>query len=553
MPVSTRSKGRTYQDEPLTKAPLIQYKDGYNSYAQSQSQVKNTEVPAGRNCRADDNGAMSDRNGKAAASPAFPTGYQTAALGQLKKYGVFVKLALHGDKAYAFTESTLTALTGFTFTPAPPRDCRIFQAVGRTYFVNGVDQPYYTSDGATLTLQSGAFPMKYAVPYFQRLYCVRPQYPDRVYFSNPISVDVTTAGSEPANYSVSNFGTFDVNYAVTPPTPIKNAGFLQLGFDEGVVITSLKKKGNVLRVRTQEHGIWVITAVGINDDGTTNHTIEQVVGSGSCPAPLSVFTSDNDELHYGGNDLYFYGEVALYQSPRTTAKSGRVHTEMVNVPASVQADVVGIQFKNAEYVFYGAGTYNDRCLVRDKVLDAWSTPYSGWNVSCAFVYHENDGRVRLFAGSSKTTDPYVYELETGTTDAGTAIDAYFSDKNSDADLPGIPKYEAFSQVFYSYLVDRIDYDVYLDGRLIKSSYYQVPGTAGSAAGIGTQAVGLSAVGVDGTDASYGTPTATDGYFTINHGYLQGDKLQIVYRKGSSVARYRILQRQTYLKKGKPTP
>lgn len=552
MPVRTASNPhKSYTDAPLIPFELPSFKDGFNDYSQSQSEIKDSEVPQGQDTTPDENGAMRDRLGKVAVSPAFPGGYQHAALGQLKKAATFVKLALYGPTAYAYTESTLTALTGFTFTPSLPRDSKIFQAVGRTYFINGTDQPYYTTDGTTLVMQTGAFPMKLAVPFAQRLYSVRSAYPDRLYFSNPIKANPTTAGAEPATYSISDFGDYSVNYA---STPIKNAGFIQLGFDEGIVIVSVTKpKNGILRLRTAEHGIWEVATPTLNSDSTLNHSFGPVIASGYCPAPLSVFTSDNDELHYGSDDIYFYGEVALYQSPRTTAKSGRVHTSMTTIPSTAKPDVLGITFNRAEYIFYTAGSYNDRCLRRNKILDSWSTPYVGWNVSCAFVYNESDGRVRLFAGSSKTTDPYIYELETGTTDAGVTIWAYFADKNTDCNLAGIPKYEAFSQVFYSQLVDSIAYEVWLDGKKIKSATYQVPGTAASAGGVGTQAVGYSAVGVDGDSAAYSTPTKTDSFFTINHGYLRGEKIQIIYRKGSALSHFHILKRKTYFKKGKPLP
>lgn len=555
MPVNSPTKQRRrYTDPPLQDHLLPSFKDGYNSYAQSQSQVEDTEIPRGQNCTPDDNGAMTDRLGKVKASPAFPSGYPTAALGKFSTGGSTLKLALHGDTLYSYTESTLSALTGATFTPTSPENCTILETVGRAYVFNGIDQPYYTSNGTTLTMQTGAFPLKFPQSYNQRLYAVRPDYPDRIYFSNPISIDLTVTGSEPADYSVSNFGTFDVNLTPTPPLPIKNAGYIQLGFDEGVVITGTSQKSSSIIVETLEHGKWQITATGLSSSNTVVHSAIQIVKSGGCPAPLSIFTSnDNQQRYYGGDNFYLYGEVKFFQTPQPVPKSGRVQSEMNNVPSSLKSKLVGAYFNNAEYVFYAAGIHNDRTLKRDTRLDAWSTPYVGWNVSCAFVYTESDGRKRLLAGSSDQDDPYIYELEVGTTDDGAFIDAWFADKNTDQRLPGIPKFEAFSQIFYPSITDSIVCEVYLDGRLIKTHTETIGGSSSSAVGVGTQTVGTEVIGMDGDTASFGIATDTDGFFTIDHGYLQGDKLQILYRKGSANARFRISKRKTYFRKGKPIP
>jgi|GEM_PF-3198177 hypothetical protein len=551
MPVRSERRPR-YRDTPLQSHEVGPWKDGYNSFARSQAEVKDTEVPRGQDCHPDDNGAMADRDGKVAASPAFPSGYPTAALGTLKTASLFKKLALHGPTLYAFDDSTLTALTGATFTPTDPKHCKIFQAAGRAYVVNGIDQPYYTTDGATLTMQAGAFPMRNGTFYNQRIYCTRPQYPDRIYFSNPLSVDDTSSGTEPAGYEVGDFGTFAVDLSADP---VKNAGYVSLGIESGVEVVALARKGDVLWAYTSDGGEWTVRPGAVDPDSNVlSHEVQNVIASGGTDAPLSVFPSENDQLFFGGDNVYFLGEVALYQSQRVSVKSARIQSDVRAIPASLKDDVVGISFQTRDYVFGGFGAFNDRTWVRNRVLNSWSAPFVGWNVSCALVVKETDGTQRLLAGSSDPDDPYVYELEQGSTDAGQFIDARFFDKNTDLKHPGIRKTNYFSKVFFSSVTDGVGWRAYVDGVLKKSGTFTVP-RAGSSepAGTGTQPVGLFLVGIEGDSPAVPVPTATDGTFTINHGGIRGERLQVEYFKSSLQSRFRILRRKTWHKPGKPTP
>ena len=537
-------------DDPLQKFSLPSFKDGYNSYSLTRSQIKDTEVSGGQNTRADDNGAMAKRKGKVFASPLMQTGYPISALGQLKKVSGLTKLLASGTGIYSFTDTTSTLLTGNTFTPAPAEQCSFTSAVGRCYFNNGIDAPYYTSDGATLVAQAGSFPAKYVRFYNQRLYCVRPQYPDRVYFSNSVDPLPTSSATEPQPYTYGNFGTYTVNLSLTP---IQNAGFLMFLPDSGVVITDLHTKGNSLFVYTLEHGIWQIDSIDtLNTNGTVSHRVQQLIKSGGCPAPLSVFTSDNDQFFYGSDNVYSLGEVALYQALRTTPKSGRVQSDMRSVPSASLSKVVSVQFKNADYIFYTNGAYNDRCLVLDKVLNAWSTPYVGWNVSCGQVYYETDGRIRFLAGSSNPADPRVYELEIGTDDNGTPIDANFRDKLSNCGVSGRVKRFAFSNIFYSSIIGSLNFSAYIDGTLVASGIVSAKGSNVSAHGVGSQQVGLSQVGRDAVGGiTSPVLTLSDSYFVIDLNYTAGEKMEIVYQNGNTGEQYRILGRDNYFILGDP--
>ena len=547
------------QDTQLNEHSFPSFKDGYNSYAQTRSQIKDTEVSGGFNTRADDNGAMGKRKGRVAASPVLASGYAVSALGTLKTAaGTLVKLASAGTGIYAYTDSTSTLLTGATLTPTTAKYCRFAQAIGRTYFCNGVDQPYYTTNGTTLTMQTGAFPMRFPVFYSQRLYCVRPAYPDRLYYSNPIAVDITTTGGEPAGYTASNFGTYSVNLAASP---VQNAGFIIFVPDSGVTITDVISKASAtndaIYVTTLENGIWeVVASASLNANGTVSHTIRQVIKSGGVPAPLSVFPSDNDLELFGSDNMYKLGEAALYQSLRNSPTSGRIQSDMRAIPASLLADVAGVSFKNTSYIAYGLGTYNDHVVVRDRILNAWSTPYTGWNVSCLQVVNETDGRQRLLAGSSNPSDSKVYELESGSDDAGTAIDASVRFKNTDLGHPGRIKRTAFANVSYSQIIGYVSYDVYIDGRLLKSDVWYASQSGqssaigtGVAGGIGQTAVGKGVVGKDGAGTGSSVSVATDSYFVIEVDYEPGEKIEIVMRDSTTSNSFKITRIDFYFDLG----
>lgn len=534
---------QSYQDQDLSES-VVSMEDGHNSFSLTASGVKSSEIPSGNDTIIDDNGAATTRMGWEAASPVFPQAYPVAALGEITKSGLYKRLALVGDKAYSYTVGAVSELTGFTFTPQEAPSCRIAQMVGRTYFCNGVDQPYYTTDGLALTLQTGAFPMKFPVYYNARLYCVRPDYPDRIYYSNPISVDLTVTGAEPATYTLSNFGTFAVDLSLTPK---KNAGFIILLPDSGVEITCLRQKGSTILVTTKQHGEWEVTADPTPlANGTIAHTVQQTVAVGGVPAPLSVFPSDNDWGFYGGANFYYYGEVALYAQPRTTPKSGRIQSHMRAIPDSMKYKVAGVQFYNEEILAYGLGERNDRLIIRNKIRNAWSTPLTGIAVSC-FSVTRSSGGDELLAGMDTQASPRVMKLFTSSTDNGAPISASFRDKADPCKDDKLVKRFAFCKAKLSEVIGGFSWNAYCGERLVRSGNYVVPGSGTAIGGVGVERPGMFRPGY-GSATSTTSPVKRDIVVPLNVGYAPGYTLQIEYIT-SGGQRVRVLDRKTYYDKG----
>jgi hypothetical protein len=146
---------------------------------------------------------------------------------------------------------------------------------------------------------------------------------------------------------------------------------------------------------------------------------------------------------------------------------------------------------------------------------------------------------RLLVGSSNSDDSYVYELESGTDYAGTAINSYFEHKSIDAGLPGRIKYWAFADVFYSLLYGAINYTSYVDENTPISGV-QLVGSSSTYTPLGyPQPIGTFPVGLDFLSTVTSTTNATNSHFRIDLEFIEGDKVSTRFSNANIGEQYKI--------------
>jgi hypothetical protein len=524
----------------LIPYPVPKLDGGYNSYTASKNNIKDNEIPIGQNSELDDNGSVSKSPGSARYGGQLSSGHAVTGIGLLKNPSYNLPIASCNTGWYKIdgVAQTSTLLTGVTFTA--DLDTDFCEATGKLYGANGTDNLAYTSDGATTVSVSGNGNIgRQPTFYNQRIYMTNSTYPDRVYYSNVYVVTNTNTGGPTSTSVVTGFddaNMFNTNLGASPKL---NAGFFILNPGSGIEITAIFPDGNYLFLYTKAHGTWQVgTVSAANADGSIAHTIQQVSKRGNCPAPRSVVKNHNDQWFYNYDGYYSYGEVATYQSPRQSLQSGRIRSNLTSIATAGKGEVAAAPFNEKVIISYQTGTYNDRIIKYDNRIDAFSTPIVGVNASCFLEYLDSTSTRRLLAGSSNPADSYVYQIETGTSQNGAAIQSNFETKSFDCGQPGVFKFIAFIDVFYSLLVGTVTYQVYADeSTLIATDSIQIGSSASGSSGIGSKPIGTFLIGNEFAASS--PSVQTNSKFRIDCGFSECQRVSVKFTNNNLAEQYKI--------------
>ena len=514
---------------------------GYNSFAQSKTLIKDEEFAYAQNVELDDNGSAQKRKGSTRYGPVVVASKAIVGMGQFKNTTVNALIVAAGTKWYNYTTTTSTALTGATFTDSLSTD--FCQALDRYYGANGTDALSYTTDGTSIiqlpTGGAGFAPVGKWPTYFSgRIFMTSTANPDRVYYSNSVTLNADPT----SGFATGNFGTFDSDLAATPK---KNAGFLQLSPGGGVEVTKLLVDGGAgaadsLYIYTKRHGIYKVSSPTV--DPTGGYLVFSVFRASAyfgTEAGRSVVKVANDQEFYGGDNQYSLGEVATFINVRVSTKSGRVKAEMQSLPASSKKDFVSAFFKTSVFSAYTSGSYNDRMIIRNTILNAYGSPRVGINSSCMIEYLDTDGTRRLLSGSSNSADPYVFELESGTDDAGTAVNAYFETKSTDCGMAGRVKRLGFIKVYYALVYGTLGYEVFADEISSVTGSLQLGSSAIGTVGFGTQPFGSFPMGIEGTPGATSASTVTNDVLTIPCNYVSGKRFSVRFTNNNVGEQFKI--------------
>lgn len=546
---------KSYSDPEPRSFKVPSFSKGYNSYTLSNTLVDDEEFPQGQNVYLDNNGAASKVQGSSRfTTNQLSSGHAIMGMGWLKNSSHNKVIAACNTAWYLVasgaTTGLTTALTGVSFTA--DKDTDFCQAIDRLYGANNTDNLAYTSDGSTITsVAANGNIGRWPVSYNRRLYMTNASNPDRIYYSNPYGLDLTVAGSP--TYSTTYFGTFDTDLTTAiAGGNKKNAGFIVLLPGGGVEITGLKLDNyagtDYIYASTKRHGTWRIAYSSTNSDGTLVHTVTQIDTTIGSPSGRSLTKIGNDIGFYGRDNFYRLGEVAYYSNLRVSPKGGRVQNELTGVAGTLVGKVAASPpFMNKVYWAYGVGTYNDRILIEDVVLNAWSAPRIGVNASCFLIWEDDNGQRYLLSGSSNSSDSRIYQLATGTNDASTAISANFTTKSYDCGRPGLIKRFAFIDVFYSLVYGVLTYEVFVDETSSVTGALQLGSSASTRGGIGSKIIGSFTIG---SEYSTSSPSVNRfGKFRIPCSYTAGQNISVKFTNNNSGETFKINGMVIYFDEG----
>jgi hypothetical protein len=510
-------------NQKLQEYVVPSFKDGFNSYAGSKTLIKKTEVPAGLNTQCDDNGSMTKRLGSVPFGGEIVAGHVPTGFAQYKTGTVSELIVACNTGWYKKNGNSWTLLTGKTFTA--DKDTHFIQAQDRLYGCNGTDVLTYY-DGTDLhevtALGScdGIFTkIEYA---YQRLWGASATDKGTVWFSNPYAADGT----------LGDFGTFTVDLGATP---VKNAGFIQPMKGSGTEIVDLREDGGQVW-QLDKKRVRKIGSPTENTDKSVSFEISVVSSDLGGVSPRGTVKTLNDFWLYSGENLYTNGEVAQFQSPRTTPKSGRIRSEMASVTNAGKSKVALGYFEEKIYFAYQMGSYNDHVIVLDTRLNAWGTPFTGWNVG-AFLDYDDAGNHRFLAMSSY--DSYIYELETGNDDNGTAISAFFDTISTDCGMPGRVKRFAHIDVFYGMLYGALTYEVFIDEVSSITGQVQIGASTTAPSGIGTQIAGTFMIGQEYDPNTEFADLKQNSSFRIECDYTAGYRISVRFTNNNSGEQFKI--------------
>lgn len=522
----------------LKQYELKNFSLGYNSYSQSKSLIKDQEFPYGVNVYLDDNGSVTKRPGSTRYGPQVVASKAIMGGSVLQNGSTGTIIISAGTAWYNYTTTTSTALTGTAFTDS--KRTRFCQALSNLYGANNTDNLAYTTNGTSVVfITANGNVGDWPTFYNQRMYMTNATYADRIYYSNPFGYS-TTSSAFGSTTVINGFDDANMFNTDLTSTPKKNAGFIILLPGAGLQITGLFQDGDSIYAYTKRHGIWkIVASATVNSDGSIAHTISQTNTYYSTPSGQSVIKVANDQWFFGYDNVYSLGEVALYNNIRVSTKSGRIKSEMNSIAVTGTNNVALGFFKSKVFVAYQSGSYNDRMVVYDAVLNAWGAPFQGINANFFFQYVDSSGTPHFLAGSSNSADPYIYELQSGTDDAGTAISAEFESKSTDCGEPGLVKRFGFIDVAYGLVYGTLTYQVFIDEVVSLTGSLQLGNSASASSGIGSQVVGTFPVGAEYTVGTTFASTATNGYFRIPCNFTAGKKISVRFTNNNVGEQFKI--------------
>ena len=209
------------------------------------------------------------------------------------------------------------------------------------------------------------------------------------------------------------------------------------------------------------------------------------------------------------------------------------------------------QYKERVYCSYRSGDYNDRIIVYDVRLNAWGAPIQGKKVSCFLDWEDTDGTHRFLGGSSDSSNSYIYELESGTDDDGTAISAMFETKSTDCGSPGLVKRFAFIEVFYSMVYGVLNYEVKIDETTSTTGSEQLGNSSSRPIGIGSMMIGDHMIGQDYDPDTEFTELAQNSSFAIDCGFEEGKRIAVKFSNSSLGEQFKINGIVIHYKEGSP--
>ena len=305
-------------------------------------------------------------------------------------------IAVANGSAYYWNSgtSTFVSIKGNLNLYAP---YRFATCINYVVAANGVDAPWKWNGAACSSLSNAPSDAKLPVLHCEMLFVTRASKPYTVYFSDPF-------------------------YPETWPAP----NFFEVGKGDGDVITAMCSYQGLL-VIFKRRSVWHLH--GGTKEEMVQYGLRKMYDGVGCVGPNAVTFHGGRLYLVGDNGVYVWdGDQAVNLTedfiPNLWRGLNREYLHLAAVTAWRERLWVAVP--------EGTAQYNNLVLVGEvddqsgRVKSWW--PWRGINASVFCVYDPGTGP-KLYAGSSN--DGHVREQDTGNTDDGTAISAYWTGKAFD--------------------------------------------------------------------------------------------------------------------------
>lgn len=527
-----------YQDEQLKVFQVPALNGGYNAYTNSKTAIEDSEMPYGFNVQVDDTfTGITPVNGSVRVSGEIASGYAVKHL-HIHRTDAGEEVIGIAGQVIKKTIPTVATLTGVT--PSADQDYMSFQGGLKSYFFNGVDNPI-VYDGNYLTSLASNLPTNgcgMVASYTYRRCFVRDKVKkDTLWYSGMYS-------PEDSRNFLMNFVTGGDNYA----------GYYTHRGGSGVEITSLFEVNGVLHFGTNQGEICSVTIAATT--GITNSvslSVQTVVNGSGVSSPFSPVQIGTDLHYFYDTGWYSLGYQQLFGNLlRASVLSKRVKPELGSVLHKNKLSAC--VYKDTAYISYGNGARNDTVLKlsfkdRNYQYSNWSAPIKGWNVSKFVVYTDNSGNKHLYGGSSLSTDSYIYEYDVENDNNSVAYNKVFETKSFDCKSPGVVKYFAFIDVFYSMVYGSLSYEVFIDEDNSISGTRALGNSPTGGFGIGSQIIGTFMVGDEIDDDATMATLKLNNKFRIPCQFKKGQKISIRFSNNNTGETFKINGLAIYYQEG----
>jgi len=357
-----------------------------------------------KNLVLDADGSITKRNGS--------TKYNSSAIGSNPVHSLYKFYKSDGfAKLLAVHDSTLYGGTGNAFgsvgSLSTSSSCSFETWGDLCYICNGTVFKKYND--ITFANVSGTPPIgKYVVFRKNRLYVAGvTSASNRLYFC-----DV----GDPATWNISS-------------------NFIDIRSNDGDEITGILPLLDNL-VIYKKNSIWMLSG-----DNNLNFFLTPVIHNVGCTSPKTLVSYGH--LHYF---LHRTG-VHIFNGTRVEKISGKVDHETVNIPYSYLENAVGIVHKEKYWLSYTSvgEAQNKRIIVFDTRagFGGWVL-FTGINARCFALLNGGGDQGELYCGDS--TNGYVWELDSGTSDGGNSIATKFKSKNFNMGHPILFKNAIYAHI-----------------------------------------------------------------------------------------------------------
>lgn len=354
--------------------------------------------------------------------------------------------------------TTWTAIAGATQTTG--KNTTFVQAKGDLYAWNGTDAGRKLS-GLTLTAPTTTPSAAFGIYYNSvQIVAGTGTNVNRLYVSNQADMSdftVTTGGTPPQpenSTEVPGASTFLGTPSLT------EANIIDISKDDGDKITGLAKFNEKLII-FKERSTYSLTF-----DSSSKPTVVQVSGTIGCVSHRSIDNVENDVFFLSRNGYYTLGYQANFNlGLRTNELSAKIHPVIETITAANLGNTCSI-FDT--YTFYssvstGGTTTNNTTLTYDKRYQAWSK-WTNVNANSFSVFFDTSNVKHIYYASDN--EAQVYEIDTGYSDNGTAIDSYWVSKALNFGNFSLTKQLLYVDIEFRALSGTVSISVITDGNTI---------------------------------------------------------------------------------------